>query len=167
MRIQTTITPKAYLSAMKERMGSRLAWGAERFTGCFLGRLFYVTHHAGYEWNRRITNQKNAALGFVKKTKSGSEIRFLTFQSMLCPPLLIPYLLIAGLYLFATFPVMKAHLPAFLLSVLILIGMPPVVTFFESITDGSIEGRKHLLGLLVDPSDYFAYLKHQNEIDRA
>ena len=165
MRIQTTITPKAYLSAMKERMGSRLAWGAERFTGCFLGRLFYVTHHAGFEWNRRITNQKNAALGIVKKTDTGCEVRCFRFQGALCPQYLIVYLLIFSAHLLGTWPVLLEKPILMFLSILIIVGTPLLTTLFETFTDGSIEGRKNLMGLLFDPTDHFSYLNHRNEID--
>ena len=95
MRYGTTMHPKEYLRHMKERMGSRLDIWSERFTGILMGRFFYVTHHAGYEWNRRITNKKNAALGYVKETENGCEIRFLHFQGVLCPQYLIPWLLIS------------------------------------------------------------------------
>ena len=164
MKMQSSLTPKTYLSAIKKRMGSRFAWGSERFTGCFLGRFFYVTHHAGYEWNRRITNQKNTALGYIKATENGSEVRFLHFQGMLCPHFLIPYLLLAAAYLIVTWPVL-AEIPIyFVLSILIILGGPVLETIVESLTDASINGHKCLLGLLIDPSDYFAYLHHQNEL---
>ena len=164
MRIQASLKPKAYLSAMKERMGSRFAWGSERFTGCFLGRLFYVTHHAGYEWNRRITNQKNAALGCVKETENGCEIRFLHFQGALCPQYLFFYLLILGVYLLLSWPVFIGHPLLMIFAILFVLGAPLLSACIESMTDGSIDGRKSLLGLLIDPTDYFASLHHQNEI---
>ena len=164
MRLHSTHTPKVYKSALKERMGSHFAIGSERFTGIFMGKLFYVTHHAGYEWNRRITNQKNAALGFIKTTESGSEIRFLLFQSVLCPQYLILYLLICGGYAVGTWPVMKVSTLLIAIEILILIGIPLLIAFFESLTEGSVEGRKSLLGLLTDPADFFAYLHHQKEL---
>lgn len=164
MRFQTPLTPKDYRSAAKERMGSYFAWGSERFTGWFLGKFFYVTHHAGYEWNRRITSQKNAALGYVKKTENGSEVRFILFQGMLCPSVLIPYLLLAGIYLLFTWPVLIVKIFSLLFTLLIIVGTPLLATVIEISTNDSIEGRKTLLGLLIDPTDYFAYLHHQNEI---
>ena len=166
MKTQTQLSPRDYLAAMKERMGSRFSFGAERFTGFFMGRFFLVTHHAGYEWNRRITNQKNAALGYVKRTENGCESRFFHFQGMLCPQYLLVYLLCFTAYLVITWPVLAEITGVLIGTILIIVGMPPVITFFESLTEGSMEGRKSLLGLLFDPSDYFSYLKHQTEIDR-
>lgn len=164
MRIQTSLAPEVYRSAVKERMGSYFSWGAERFTGWFLGHVFYVTHHAGYEWNRRITNQKNAAFGYVRQTENGSEVRCFLFQGVLCPQYLLPYLLIFGIYLVLTWPVLCESPLLLVLSLLIIVGMPPVMAFIEACTDGSVEGRRNLLGLLIDPTDYFANLHYQNEI---
>ena len=164
MRLQSTHTPKAYLAAMKERMGSHAALWSERFTGIFLGRLFYVTHHAGYEWNRQITNQKNAALGYVKKAEHGSEIRFLLFQSVLCPQYLVPCLLILGGFFWGTWPVWIEYPVMLIVNILIILVTFLLTTVFETTTDGSIEGRKTLLGLLADPADFFSYLKYQKDL---
>ena len=164
MRLQSTHTPKEYKRAMKERMGSRFAIGSERFTGTFIGRVFYVTHHAGYEWNRKYTCQRNAALGYMKKAETGCEVRFLTFQSFLCPTVLIPYLLLIAILGIFAFPGIF-HMPGLLIvECIIALGMPLVYTAIEILTDGSIEGRKCLLGLLADPADLFAYLNHQREL---
>ena len=164
MRLQSTHTPSTYKRAMKERMGPRFAFGSERFTGTFMGKLFYVTHHAGYEWNRKYTCQRNAALGCIKKTENGSEIRFFTFQGMLCPSILIPYLLIFGFIMVLSFPAV-AHMPGLIVfETLIILGSPVVYTAIEALTHGSIEGRKNLLGLLADPTDFFAYLNHQKDL---
>ena len=94
MVIQNHLSPKEYLSAMKRRMSGHFELGQERYTGFFLGRLFYVTHHAGYEWNRRITNEKSAALGYVKKAEDGCEVHSIRFRGMLCPLQFIPFYLI-------------------------------------------------------------------------
>ena len=164
MRYDSTMQPREYLRHMKERMGSRLDIWSERFTGIFMGRFFYVTHHAGYEWNRRITNQKNAALGYVRETENGCEIRFLHFQGLLCPQFLIPWLLISVALLVLCWPAFE-ELPLMLIAaILMIVGFPVLFTCIESTTDGSIDGRKSLLGLLIDPSDMFASLHHQNEI---
>ena len=164
MRMQTALMPGSYLSAIRKRMGSCLALGSERFTGIFIGRVFYVTHHAGYEWNRRITNQKNAALGYVRKTECGSEVRFLCFQSALCPQYFILCLLFLCAYLLLTMPIITELPLLTVIAVLIIIGVPLLVTLFEICSEGSMYGRKKLLGLLMDPTDHFAHLNHRNKI---
>ena len=158
MIIQSALTPKAYRSALKERMGSRFAFFTERFTGRFLGRLFYVTHHAGYEYDRRYTSPKNSALGYIKETKNGSEIHFLHFQGMLCPHFLLPYLLILSAYVALIFPALKERILILIFLVLFFVGYPLVATVLQSATDRSIEGEKSLFGLLHDPTDFFGYL---------
>ena len=164
MILQSTHTPKQYKEAMKQRMGSRFALWSERFTGIFLGRIFYVTHHAGYEWDRRITNQKNAALGFIKATENGSEVRFLLFQSIFCPQYFLLYLLICGGSVLGSLPAFRdlPFLIFFLLGIVIV--TPILVASLESLTEGSVEGRKCLLGLLADPADLFAYLNRRKDL---
>ena len=164
MRLQSIHTPKAYLAAMKERMGSRFAIGSERFTGTFIGRVFYVTHHAGYEWDRRYTCQRNAALGYLRKTESGSEVCFLTFQGFFCPSIFVPYLLLFAILLIFAFPGISDMPGLLIVECIIALGSPLVYTAIEITTDGSIEGRKSLLGLLADPADFFAYLNHQKDL---
>ena len=168
MTIQSDLTPMVYMDALKGEMGSFIEFGQERFTGYFLGRFFYVTHHAGYEWNRRITNQKNAALGYVRKAEDGSQVRFLRFKGILCPgQFLFTYFLLILIFAVAmTFEGVWMG-EAFLLllaiglATMLIIALP--ATFFESLTERSKEGENCLLTLLIDPSDPFSYTHHQNE----
>ena len=166
MRIQSTLTPKAYRTAMKERMGSRFALFSERFTGIFIGRLFYVTHHAGYQWNRRITCQMNSAWGFIKKSDTGCEIHYHTFKSWMCPHMMLLYILLNILYPLANgfdFDSWR-KVPGIIIFLIIcvLVLFPIIYTGLESITDESENGEKYLLGLLYDPTDYLAYIKKAN-----
>ena len=159
MRTQSTLTPKAYRSAMKKRMGSRFALFSERFTGLFIGRLFYVTHHAGYEWNRQITSQTNSAWGYIKKTENGCEVRYHKAQSMFCPHLLLLYILIMAPPCFGLIQnIDNLPFPVLLILLFIILFLPIIYTGLETSTEGSIEGEKALVGLLLDPTDYFAYL---------
>ena len=160
MRISSTLSPKEYIYAIKAQMSGHMEFGIERFTGFFLGRLFYVTYHSGYEWNRRITNQKNAAIGYIRRTENGSEIRFLRFRGALCPLVFIPlYLPILAVLLFMgsqrifsadefLFAMVAYHI---MISISVLIS-----TFVECMTERSEDGRKTLLSMLLDPTDYLA-----------
>jgi hypothetical protein len=49
-------------------------------------------------------------------------------------------------------------------NILIILVTFLLTTVFETTTDGSIEGRKTLLGLLADPADFFSYLKYQKDL---
>lgn len=169
MRIQSNLPPKAYLSAIKERMGSHFAIGNERYTGFFAGRLFFITHHAGYDWNERYTNQKNGALCYLKHSPSGCEVRFIRFKGLLCPPQFL------SLFLFYFIPISLTlfvngidHIPTHGMIALIVFGASLLVAliaaFFESLTEKSELGRKYLIAFLLDPTDPFSYLNHKNEI---
>jgi hypothetical protein len=169
MRIPSKLTPEAYLSAIKERMGSHFSFGAERYTGFFAGRLFFVTHHAGYNWNERYTNQKNGALCYIKPTNSGCEVRFVRFKGLLCPP---QFLFLFLLYYIPTFLIVlligihsiAVHGMIALLILGVSLFAALIETFFESLTENSEFGRKYLIAFLLDPTDPFSYLNHKNEI---
>ena len=165
MILKSTHTPKEYKKAMKARMGSRFAIGSERFTGIFIGRFFYITHHAGYEWNRRITCQTNSAWGRIKKSESGSDIHFHKAYGWFCPHMLLLYIVIMAIPCWELITSWE-QLPALvnLLMAGIIILMPIIYSAIESTTDASIEGEKSLMGLIKDPADLFAYLNHQKEL---
>ena len=158
MRIESPYTPKEYLANLKFNMSSHFEFGCERFTGFFLGRLFYVTYHSGYEWNRRITNQKNAAMGYVKRTDDGCEVRFVRFRGPLCPLQFLPFLLImlaCSLFFFSADPLVDA--PTRMIIGLIATVITALITaFIESMTERSEDGRRTLLSMLIDPYDSLA-----------
>ncbi len=85
MKIQSELSAQRYLFAMKDRMAGHLEFGNERFTGFFFGSFFSVTYHSGYEWNRRISNQKNTAIGFVRKDANGCSVSFICLKGLLAP----------------------------------------------------------------------------------
>lgn len=160
MVLTSSLSREKYLSAMKEMMSAHTEFGVERFTGFFLGSWFYVTHHGGYEWNRKITSQKNAALGRVKQTETGCEIYFLRFRGSLCPMYSLTLFLIG----FAVAVVSCAYaglvaefgFGSSLLVCLAVVGISlalilPVATLFECMTTESEDGRRMLLSLLHDP----------------
>ena len=161
MRIKSPFTPKEYLSAMKNNMSGHFEFGAERFTGFFLGMLFYVTYHSGYEWNRRVTNQKNAAMGYVKQTEYGCEVHFVRFRGMMCPlvflqylvMVLIPFLLVSLTYSIEITREFLMHAIGILILVLIFV---PIGTFIEACTERSQDGLRTLLSMLLDPTDPLA-----------
>ena len=77
MKLQTKLSPDLYIRALYQQMGSFTSFLEERFTGIFVGRFFSICYHSGWEWNRRLTNEKNRAIGYVKRTPEGSEVRFI------------------------------------------------------------------------------------------
>lgn len=169
MKLQSSLAPKAYIQALSERMGSFIEFGHERFTGYFCGRIFYVTHHAGYEWNRRITNQKNAALGYVRNTPDGCQVCFLRMKGLLCPGqflftflllLLITLIASMGYLLDSWYGLLMATGIAFVATAV----SAPITTLMESFTEESRVGADILITLLMDPADPFSYLRNKDKI---
>ncbi len=166
MRISSSAPPKAYLSALKERMGGHMELGQERFTGFFLGRFFTVTHHSGYEWNRRITNVKNTAIGYVKQTGHGSQAHYIHLRAMLAPTQFWFYFLM--LWIPMGLMSLIGGLEAFwIMTLVLLVSMlvaAPMSALMECMVEESEDGRRRLKALLLDPADPFSYLNHQNEL---
>lgn len=166
MQISSSDFPKIYVSALEGRMGGHMDFGQERFTGFFLGRLFSITHHSGYEWNRRITNVKNTAIGYVKQTEQGSQVHFIHLRGMLAPTQFWSY------YLMLWIPMglmsLIGGLEAFwVMTLVLLVSMlvaAPVSALIEYMVEESENGRRQLMALLMDPADQFSYLHHQNEL---
>ena len=155
MQFHASHTPDEYLSAMKEQMGDRFAIGSERFTGFFAGRVFYVTHHAGHEWNRRFTNQKNAAMGIVKKTGTGCCVHFMSFRGLLCPLMFISYL-IAAMAICLLFKNLGNTVFRLSFALVLTAVVAPFHALFESMTERSRDGHRTLLSFLMDPADPYA-----------
>lgn len=155
MIIYSALSPKEYLSAMKNNMSGHLELGQERFTGFFLGRLFYVTYHSGYEWNRRITNQKNAAMGYVKRTENGCEVRAIRFRGALCPLIFFPALAIILAFCIFTreFYSESDNLFRLIMGVVLTVVSALIGTLIECMTERSEDGLKTLLSMMLDPTD--------------
>ena len=153
MKLHSNLSKKEYLHAMKDYMSGHFDFGTERFTGFFLGSLFYVTYHSGMEWNRRITNQKNAAIGIVKDTTDGCSVYFLRFKGLFCPLHFLSLLLIMLLICpFAGGHEIELSIKL-QIAILATVIYSPIYTVIESLTQRSEDGRRALLSLLIDPSD--------------
>ena len=85
MRIIVPIERKRYLYELRQQMGSFSDFWSERFTGVFFGSFIYVTHHAGHEWNRKITNEKSRAIGVVTKHGNGCAVNVILTRGYLDP----------------------------------------------------------------------------------
>lgn len=170
MKIHTQLSKKQWLCSMKENMGSFTTFGEERFTGFFFGPVFRVTYHSGYEWNRRITNQKNTAIGFVKKSDTGCEIRYIRTKGLLYPSGLLMYwgiiCAIAGITASLSNPQMAGELFLITCAIafVVMVITAPLTALFEAFTDESEEGRKILLTTMIAPDDPRAYTNHRNEV---
>lgn len=168
MKLQPKQSAKDYLASLSGRMDSVSNFGTERFTGFHIGKFFYVIHHSEYQYDRRFTNPKNAALGYVKDTENGCEISFLKFKGILCPSQFFLYYIITillGIIIYGIKLVNELSLAVVLLAIytplFILIGS--VYAFIESMTDRSMDGEAALLALLEDPDNPFTYYEIPTE----
>jgi len=96
MRAVLSINKKYYLHELRQQLGSFSDLWSERFTGIILGNFIYVTHHAGFEWNRRITNEKSRAIGFVTKHGDGCVVNVILSRGYL-EPLWMSFFYLLGL----------------------------------------------------------------------
>ena len=163
MRIQSKYTKREYLAALKEQMGASTDFGCERFTGWFLGPLFSVTHHSGWEWNQRYSNVKNSAIGYVKETESGCEVRFLHTKGMLYPSGMLMMYIIC--FLVMLFGELQIHIGMTNISAKWMSGIVHCIfavlvfvailfeAFIESFTEDSREGAAALISCMKDPKD--------------
>ena len=157
MKIYSEHTPKEYLRALKNRRGSFLAFGGQRFTGFVIGRFFSITHHAGFEWNRRYTNERNSAVGFVQKTEYGSCVRYIPLKGSTTPQaLLFSYLIFLAtgfLYPNLEFRIIAS----------VSLGMTALMALSSAIVDSLTEngqrGEMEIFGLMYDPANPLAYLE--------
>lgn len=152
-----------YLQAMKQQMSGHFEFGQERFTGFLLGKFFYVTHHAGFEWNRKITNQKNAAMGFVQQEETGCSVHFVRFRGLLCPlHFLSTFLTVLPLSIILALSKGNGlSLDAmFYICVAVMVVFAPVHTLIECCTKKSDIGRRTLLSLLKNPADPYEQYKY-------
>lgn len=168
MDIRSPLSKKVYLSALKGRMDSPFRFGTERCYGiCPLGFL-YVTHHCAHEWNRRITGERNTAIGIIRKDGDGCRIRFFVVKGLLAPHDLL------GLFLFclacclsvllrdSVDPSVIVYLPLISLALTLIFGIGTAIA--ESVTEESAEGQRILHSILLDPTDPFSYLNNRNRL---
>lgn len=151
MRIQSTMAKPKYLSELKSRMDRHFELGVERCTGFFLGSLICVTYHSGWEWNRRIRNQKNTALGIVRNTETGCEVRYINLKGLLAPQYLLG--LLVFLVLSCLLLSMGTNLLPYLLPTSIGLGILIALldAWLESLTRLSQNGAKALQEILASP----------------
>ena len=99
MKIIVPISKARYLYELRQQMGSFTDFWSERFTGIFIGNFFYVSHHAGHEWNRRITNEVSRGVGFVTNHPEGCKVHVILTRGYLELFWLVWYYLLGLLYM--------------------------------------------------------------------
>ena len=161
--LESNLTKKAYLSALKGCLMSPFGVFSERVTGIVIGSFFSVAYYSPYEWNRRITHECNRAWGRVVETENGTEVRFIRGKGLFSPFWLI---LLTVLFAIMEFIMLfgESHglidfsgemglmwLSAAGISFVICV----ITAFHSSITQQGIEGAGEITRMLRDPSEYY------------
>lgn len=138
-----------YLQGLREQLDSWTAFGQQRFTGLVLGTFFYITSHAGYEWDHRISNQKSRAIGFATDCENGWKVSMITTRGYFDPVSMLLWYLFAMTYFLARGVELslKVHIAAAACALLIGVG-----TFVADwFTERGQENMRDLITLLQDP----------------
>lgn len=156
MIIDSPLSPKEYKRAARSNIENfRNLWDA-RYTGCFIGPCFYVTHHCYTEWNRKITGEMNNAIGFIRKAENGCRVYFLHTAGILNPFHFLLYFLISfGLIYLklgtGTNPSLQASV-ILLIAVAFTIFIGLFSALQDSLTENGIDGADRLYAFLSDPT---------------
>jgi hypothetical protein len=100
MIVLSNLSKEAYLEEFRSQVkGNYFCFGEERFTGFVIGNFFSIAYHSGYEWNRRYTNEKNRAIGFVRKNGAGCKVYAVRLRGYTNPlSLIILFAVFLGLF---------------------------------------------------------------------
>lgn len=157
MTINSDHSKKTYLNALKHGMDSHFQFLTERATGFFFGPFFCVTYHSGWEWNRRITNEKNTAIGIVSPETDGCKVSFFNIKGLLAPHYFLGIWLLSCLLIFFYAPD-PSYIPA---TALIMLPITAVIlgveALFQGMTERSDEGHRALISILWDPVKLFSH----------
>lgn len=154
MKLFSSLSKAEYLRAMKGSLESRFDFHSERIVGTVIGPFFSVVHCAGYEWNRRITDEKNRAIGFVRTRDTGTQVCFVHLTGMTNPLSLI------GMYalciaMFAIFDFSILSVPGAWIGCLIATAIAAAVTAVsDSLTERGQKGYETLMKFLKHPETF-------------
>ena len=157
MIVDSPLSPKQYKAAVRSRLENYRNFWDERYTGRFIGPVFYITHHSYWEWNRRVTGEMNNAIGFIKKTESGCSVHFIHTTGILNPFHLILFFLffmIVGVFSFRDLPLDKGEALGILLliSFIGLIITALITAISDALTENGLRGESCLYELMMDPT---------------
>ncbi len=154
MYLLSKYTPDAYISALKFYMESPLKLGRPRFTGLFLGRVFYVTYHSGFQHGSKYTNEKNTALAIVRKKENGCSVSCVHFAGLMAPLQSMGFFLTLFICICAVYIGREWPVGVFALRCLSVTAVCACFScILDSITDTGREGRRILDAYLMDPAN--------------
>lgn len=157
MQYDSQLPCSVYLYEMKQQMGSFTEFGMERFTGTIIGSFFSVTYHSGHEFNRRVTNEKHRAIGFVRPHGKGTKVSCIRLAGMTNPLSLMAIFGIGFLSFLIGGGLEMARMPEILaLNAGMTLVIALVTAFTDSVTERGQEGSRLLTAFLIDPVNYYS-----------
>lgn len=161
MIIRSALPYRQYLFELKKNLDGIFAFGEERVAGTVIWRFFSITSHAGYEWNRRITNEKQRAIGFAKPDGDGTKIYCIRLAGLTNPISLLAMFLLAMFLLGMVLLAAKggSSLAELFQGALLFAGFMALFTAItDSWTERGMEAYRTLTAYLLDPKDYYSLL---------
>ena len=152
MVFESPLTVAEHGKWLRQNMEYPFSFFTERFAGFAIGPVFYVIHHSEYQYDRRVSMPKNAALGIMRSTDTGCKLHFLTFRGLLCPSQFLLLLILSLIICWVKIAAVTAVFPGFtwiMLAILLLCAGASALA--ESFTERSEEGHFALLQLLSGP----------------
>lgn len=158
MRIVSSVPRAQYLSEMRSQMDSFWSFGSERFVGTVIGPFFSVTYCSGSEWNRKITNEKNRAIGYVRAVPEGTEVWCVRLAGMTNPAsLAILFVIYFIMVLVAQFNRETMLGLAFTVACAVIGTIVTAIytAITDSLTERGQEGYRVVTAFLHDPRDFY------------
>ena len=156
MIIRSELPYKQYLFELKNNLDGIFEFGEERVAGTVIWRFFSITSHAGYEWNRRITNEKQRAVGFAKLDGDGTKIYCIRLAGLTNPISLVALFLLC--MVISLFKMEGFSVAALQISLLTTVITAIISAIGDSWTERGHEAYRTLTAYLVDPKNYYSLL---------
>lgn len=157
MKYTSSLPTSIYLYEMKEHMSGFTEFGIERFTGIIIGSFFSITYHSGHEFNRRVTNEKHRAIGFVRPGENGTKVSCIRLAGMTNPLSLIALFGFCFLLFLISGGIEIALMPEILLLCAgMTLAVALVTALTDSVTERGQEGSRILTAFLIDPVDFYS-----------
>lgn len=156
MIIRSELPYRQYLFELKNNLDGIFEFGEERVAGTVIWRFFSITSHAGYEWNRRITNEKQRAVGFAKPDGDGTKIYCIRLAGLTNPISLVALFLLC--MVISLFKMEGFSVAALQISLLTTVITAIISAIGDSWTERGHEAYRTLTAYLVDPKNYYSLL---------
>lgn len=87
---------KVYREELRSCIGWKIPFLGDCLNGILIRNFFSVAYYSPYQWNRRITCECNRAIGYLKQTDQGTEVRFVRSKGLFSPLWLVLLMVFFG-----------------------------------------------------------------------